>query len=35
MHAILVDENKALVWSEVPDPVLKNHEVLIEVHAAT
>ena len=34
MHAVLVDENKALVWSEVPDPVLKNREVLIDVHAA-
>jgi len=34
MQAVLVDENKALVWSEVPDPVLKDHKVLIDVHAA-
>jgi len=34
MHAILVDDNKALVWSEVPDPVIKNDEILIDVHAA-
>ena len=34
MQAILVDDNKALVWSEVPDPVIKGHEVLIDVHAA-
>ena len=34
MHATLIDANKNLVWSEVPDPVLKADEVLIEVHAA-
>ena len=34
MHAILVDEKKALVWSEVPDPVVNDHEVLIDVRAA-
>jgi len=34
MHAILVDERGALVWSEVPDPVPKANEVLVEVHAA-
>lgn len=34
MQAILVDDNKALVWSEVPDPVIKGHEVLIDVQAA-
>lgn len=34
MHAILVDKNKALVWSKVPDPVIKDNEILIEVHAA-
>ncbi len=34
MHAILIKENKALVWSEVPDPVRKPEEVLIEIHAA-
>ncbi|MBL8995193.1 MAG: NAD(P)H-quinone oxidoreductase [Spirochaetia bacterium] len=34
MHAMLVNEGKDLVWSEVPAPVLKAGEVLIEVHAA-
>ena len=34
MHAILINEKKELVWSEVPDPVRKPGEVLIEVHAA-
>jgi NADPH2:quinone reductase len=34
MHAILVDKQKELIWSKVPDPVLKDNEVLIEVHAA-
>ena len=34
MHAILIKEDKSLVWSEVPDPVRKNNEIVIEVHAA-
>ena len=34
MHAILVDKQQRLVWSEVPDPVAKENELLIEVHAA-
>jgi len=34
MHAMLVDANRKLVWSEVPDPVRKENEVIIEVHAA-
>jgi NADPH2:quinone reductase len=34
MHAILIKEDKSLVWSEVPDPVIKDNEILIEVHAA-
>lgn len=34
MRAILIDENKNLVWSEVPYPVLKNDEILVGVHAA-
>lgn len=34
MHAILIKEGKALVWSEVPDPVIKGNEILVEVHAA-
>ena len=34
MKAMLVDNNKNLVWSEVPDPVLKAEEVLVKIHAA-
>lgn len=34
MHAVKVDEQKQLVWSEVPDPVPAPGEVLIEIHAA-
>lgn len=34
MKATLVDENKNLVWSEVPDPVIKDDEVLVRIHAA-
>ena len=34
MKATLIDANKNLVWSDVPDPVIKADEVLIEVHAA-
>ncbi len=34
MKAMLVDENKALVWSDVPDPVMKEDELLLRIHAA-
>lgn len=34
MKAMLIDENKNLVWSEVPDPVIKEDEVLVKIHAA-
>ena len=34
MKAILVGENQALSWSEVPDPVIKSEEVLVEIHYA-
>ena len=34
MHAMLVDENQTLRWSEVPAPAPKENEALIEVHAA-
>lgn len=34
MKAMLVDENKNLVWSDVPDPVVKADEVLVKIHAA-
>jgi hypothetical protein len=30
MHAILIKEDKSLVWSEVPDPVRKNNEIVIQ-----
>lgn len=33
MHAIIVNDDQSLSWSEVPDPVLKDGEILIEVHA--
>ena len=34
MHAVLVDERNALVWREVPEPVPRTGEILVEVHAA-
>ncbi len=34
MKAMLVDENKNLVWSEVDDPVIKDDEVLVKIEAA-
>ncbi|MBT3376017.1 MAG: NAD(P)H-quinone oxidoreductase [Lentisphaerae bacterium] len=34
MHAILVDKDEALVWSEVPDPTPRPDEILVEIHAA-
>lgn len=34
MKAMLVKEYEALVWSEVPDPVIGSEEVLVKVHAA-
>ncbi|MFA6286731.1 MAG: NAD(P)H-quinone oxidoreductase [Opitutaceae bacterium] len=34
MHAILIDSQQRLVWSEVPDPSPRENELLIEVHAA-
>jgi len=34
MHAVLVNEEQALVWSEVPNPTPKAAEILVEVHAA-
>ena len=34
MKAILVDENKNLVWSEVDEPVISDTQVLIEIYAA-
>ncbi len=34
MKAMLVNENKDLVWSEVADPVIKDDEVLVKIYAA-
>ncbi len=34
MKAMLIDENKNLVWSDVADPVIKDDEVLLKIHAA-
>jgi NADPH2:quinone reductase len=34
MRAILVAPDKSLTWSEVPDPVAKTGEILVDVHAA-
>ena len=34
MKAILVAENKDLVWTDVANPVLKEDEVLVKIHAA-
>ena len=34
MKAMLVDENKNLVWSDVADPVIKDDEVLVKIYAA-
>lgn len=34
MKAILVNEDKSLRWDNVPDPIIKSEEVLVEIHAA-
>lgn len=34
MKAILVDNDRNLVWSDVPDPTVGDDEVLIKIHAA-
>ncbi len=34
MKAILIKEDKSLVWSDVADPVIHSDEVLVEIHAA-
>lgn len=34
MHAVLINENKNLVWSEVKKPTPKKDEILIEIYAA-
>ncbi|MGN1473202.1 MAG: alcohol dehydrogenase catalytic domain-containing protein, partial [Eubacteriales bacterium] len=34
MKAMLVDAEKHLIWSDVPEPVLEDDRVLIEIEAA-
>ena len=34
MKAILVNEDKSLSWVDVPNPVIKNDEVLVKIEAA-
>ncbi|MFA5204689.1 MAG: NAD(P)H-quinone oxidoreductase [Lentisphaeria bacterium] len=34
MHAILIKDDQSLAWSEVPEPILKDQEILVDVHAA-
>ena len=34
MKAIVINKDKSLSYTEVPNPVIKDNEVLIEVHAA-
>lgn len=34
MKAILVNKDQSLSWSDVPNPVIKDEEVLVEIHAA-
>ncbi len=34
MKAMLVGENESLVWTEVENPVIKDDEVLVKIHAA-
>ena len=34
MKAIIINENKKLVWSDVPDPITGADDVLVKVHYA-
>lgn len=34
MKAILVNDDKSLRWDDVENPIIKNDEVLVEIHAA-
>lgn len=34
MKAMLIDENRNLVWSDVADPVIRDDEVLVKIYAA-
>lgn len=33
MHAIIVEDEQSLVWTEVPDPVPEDDAIIIDVHA--
>jgi NADPH2:quinone reductase len=34
MKAMLVDTQSNFVWTDVPDPIMYEDDVLIEIHAA-
>ncbi len=34
MYAVLIEEDRSLVWGQVPEPARKPDELLIDVHAA-
>ena len=34
MKAILVQDDRSLIWADVPDPVIKPDEVLVKVEYA-
>lgn len=33
MKAMIIDENKNFVWTDVPEPVLADDGVIVEIHA--
>lgn len=34
MKAIVIQENKDMIWQDVPNPVLKDGDVMVKIHAA-
>lgn len=34
MKAILVNDDRGLRWDDVPTPIIKPEEILVEIHAA-
>lgn len=34
MKAILINDDRSLRWDDVPNPIIKDDEVLVEIHAA-
>ena len=34
MKAVLVNDDRSLRWDDVPNPIIKSEEVLVEIHAA-